>query len=69
MPMSNYKEILHKFLDEMPVNKRYSVKPEQIEPIKAYMREKELQGGLNFSGDYKTIYKNRLPLQKDKLPL
>lgn len=59
--MSDYNEILRKFLDEMPENKRYSVKPEQIDPIKSYMRSKVLQGGLNFSADFKTIYKNKLP--------
>jgi hypothetical protein len=59
--MTKYEVGIHGFLYTMPYDRRYSVKPEQVETIKGYMRENEWQGGLSFSADYKTIYKTRIP--------
>lgn len=62
--MTDYEKRVHTFLDTMPYDKRYSVKQEQIEIIKSYMRANDWQGGLSFSADYKTIYKTRIPKVK-----
>lgn len=42
----------------MPFDRRYKVTPAQAELVKQWMRKQEkYDGGLNFSGDWKEIYK------------
>lgn len=52
---------INTYLDKLPVDSRFSVKPEQIEAVKTYMRSRKWDGGLHFTADWKTIYKTTTP--------
>jgi len=53
-----------KFFDELPEGASFTVKPEQVETVKNYMRSREWYGGLHFTADWKTIYKTSIPIIK-----
>lgn len=52
---------VERFLDEMKVGSRFTVKPEQIDQIKRYMRGRKWDGGLHFTADWGMIYKTTTP--------
>lgn len=54
------------FLDKMPYEKRYNVKPEQVEEVKQWMREREFDGGVSFNADFTQIYKCEILPEKTK---
>lgn len=41
----------------MPLDRRYKVTEQQTELIKAWMQDKPFDGGINFSADWKEIYR------------
>lgn len=48
---------VNKFLSTMPFDRRYKVTEQQTELIKKWMQDKPFDGGINFSADWKEIYR------------
>lgn len=52
-------------LDNMPLNKRYPVKPGSLPFIEAHMGLLDLDGGIHLNSDRTEFYKTRLPELKN----
>ena len=57
---------LEEWLERMPYDRTYTVKTEQIEPIKNWMDTKLFQGGVSFNHDFTKIYRYEIPEPKKK---
>jgi hypothetical protein len=50
-------EKVNDFLKNMEFGRRYKVDERQAELVKDWMQGRKYDGGINFSADWKTIYK------------
>ena len=56
---------IHIFLSEMPCDKWYNIKPEQMPFIIEWMLDREWDGGIVFNKRMNQIMKNEIPKTKN----